>query len=403
MSVEAVLSTQVIDTTSVGRSVMTAANAAAARSAIGAGTGSGDLVAANNLSDLASAATARTNLGLGTLATQSGTFSGTSSGTNTGDQTTVSGNAGSATVLQTARTINGVSFDGSANITVTAAGSTLSDTVTVAKGGTGLTALGTALQVLRVNAGATALEYAAASGGSPGGTSGQVQFNNAGAFGGAAAVVYATSGTHIIVTAQTTGSIPICVKAVASQTANLLESQISTGSVRAKITSIGDFSNPRTASEAECFGSGANAGDWGTAIGKSATNNNGYGFAAGRNAVAGSAGVAIAANSNCLDDSIAIGYTASAPNGYSYAFGRGAATTATGQVVFVSATHLLLTGATAKFSTSTSFEAFQIDRNTTAGQTRLLLWDIDKGSLQRVSIGAADSGGTGFKVLRVPN
>jgi hypothetical protein len=76
----------------------------------------------------------------------------------------VSGNAGSATVLQTARTINGVSFDGSANITVTAAGSTLSDTVTVAKGGTGLTALGTALQVLRVNAGATALEYATAGG-----------------------------------------------------------------------------------------------------------------------------------------------------------------------------------------------------------------------------------------------
>jgi len=39
-----------------------------------------------NLSDLASASTARANLGLGTLATQSGTFSGTSSGTNTGDQ-----------------------------------------------------------------------------------------------------------------------------------------------------------------------------------------------------------------------------------------------------------------------------------------------------------------------------
>jgi len=44
-----------------------------------------------------------------------------------------------ATTLHTARNINGVSFNGSANITVTAAGSTLSDTVTVAKGGTGAT------------------------------------------------------------------------------------------------------------------------------------------------------------------------------------------------------------------------------------------------------------------------
>jgi len=47
--------------------------------------------------------------------------------------------ADTATTLHTARTINGVSFDGSANITVTAAGSTLSNTVTVAKGGTGAT------------------------------------------------------------------------------------------------------------------------------------------------------------------------------------------------------------------------------------------------------------------------
>lgn len=86
-----------LSTTSYGRSVLIQANAAALRSLAG----------------------------LGTLATQNGTFSGTSSGTNTGDQTTISGNAGTATSLQTARTINGVNFNGTANITVTAAAGTL--------------------------------------------------------------------------------------------------------------------------------------------------------------------------------------------------------------------------------------------------------------------------------------
>lgn len=55
---------------------------------------------------------------LGSLAFQSGTF----------PQTSVTGNAGTATALQTARTINGVSFDGTAAITVPAAAGTLTGT-----------------------------------------------------------------------------------------------------------------------------------------------------------------------------------------------------------------------------------------------------------------------------------
>ena len=58
---------------------------------------------------------------------------------------------GSAATLTTPRTINGVNFDGSGPITVPAAGSTLTDTVTVANGGTGLTTVG-ANQILTGNA-----------------------------------------------------------------------------------------------------------------------------------------------------------------------------------------------------------------------------------------------------------
>jgi hypothetical protein len=45
----------------------------------------------------------------------------------------------------------------------------------------------------------------------------------------------------------------------------------------------------------------------------------------------------------------------------------------------------------------------KFDGNSTAGNTRLLIWDVDNANLERVSVGAADSGGSGFKVLRIAN
>lgn len=38
-----------------------------------------------------------------------------------------------------------------------------------------------------------------------------------------------------------------------------------------------------------------------------------------------------------------------------------------------------------------------------AGNTGMMLWDVDNNTLERVTVGVADSGGAGFKVLRIPN
>ena len=45
----------------------------------------------------------------------------------------------------------------------------------------------------------------------------------------------------------------------------------------------------------------------------------------------------------------------------------------------------------------------KIDNDSTSGNTRFLIYDVDNATLERVSVGAADSGGVGFKVLRIPN
>lgn len=52
---------------------------------------------------------------------------------------------------------------------------------------------------------------------------------------------------------------------------------------------------------------------------------------------------------------------------------------------------------------ATVASALQADASTTAGNTRMLVYDVDNATVERVSVGSADSGGAGFKVLRIPN
>lgn len=48
-------------------------------------------------------------------------------------------------------------------------------------------------------------------------------------------------------------------------------------------------------------------------------------------------------------------------------------------------------------------EALRVDITATALDTALMIYDTDNATLERVTVGAADSGGAGFKVLRIPN
>jgi len=98
--------------------------------------------------------------------------------------------AADATTLATARAINGVNFDGSAAITVPAAGSTLTDTVTVAKGGTGATSFADKSVIITQDSGTDTLAAVAMS------TNGQLLIG--GTSGPAVATLTAGAGISVI-------------------------------------------------------------------------------------------------------------------------------------------------------------------------------------------------------------
>jgi len=160
---------------------------------------------------------------------------GTGMLTATGFTGPLTGVASTATALASARTINGVSFDGTGNITVTAAGSTLSDTVPVSKGGTGATSLADKAVLISQDTGTDTVGAVALT------TSGQVIIG--GSSGPAAATL--TAGSNITIT-NGDGSISIAAAAAGTPTAiTVADSSNTTASVAFFESATGDL-GPKT-------------------------------------------------------------------------------------------------------------------------------------------------------------
>ena len=137
------------------------------------------------------------------------------------------GNADTATALATARAINGVDFDGTGAITVTAAGSTLSDTVTVAKGGTNATSFADKSVIITQDSGTDTLAAVAMS------TNGQLLIGGS----SGPAVATLTAGNGIAVT-NADGGITIATNLTAGDGLTLNTADIDLDASLTTVTSL---------------------------------------------------------------------------------------------------------------------------------------------------------------------
>ena len=355
------------------------------------------------------------------------TATGGVSGNVTGNLT---GNASTATALATARNINGVSFNGTADITVTAAAGTLSGS-TLASGVTAssLTSVGT-LTSLNV-AGATTLTTA----GSQFSLVGSTRTGGFRVTGSLLEFRDVTGGTNIATLDLASGQLSaLYAMSVAGNLAvdtntlfvdavnNAVGIQTATPAYPLQVRRSGgagslgiSIDNAVSARTVQYFAIGDSTADttahaWYTRAG-TATD-------VLRLALdyPGNLGLGVTPSAWGIGKAIEVGATGNAIwgvqaadmrllvnayyDGTNYRYNH----TATAGRYDCGAIHSWFTAPSGTAGNAISFtERARVDGTTTAGQTALLLWDVDNGTLERVTVGASDSGGTGFKVLRIPN
>lgn len=114
-----------------------------------------------------------------------------------------------------------------------------------------------------------------------------------------------------------------------------------------------------------------------------------------------------------VDFGITTGTSDGADSGLIYIAGGGAVSETRGAYIYLPGNEHAANGAATLASGNhasafvgikvAGIEKLKVDQTITATHTALSIWDVDNAALERVTVGAADSGGAGFKLLRVPN
>lgn len=184
---------------------------------------------------------------------------------------------------------------------------------------------------------ADGLKWAAGGGGggTPGGTTGQFQYNNAGAFGGTAAAIYSTAGNLVVITAQADSDIPLTVQGhSATQTGKLWRAVDYTGTEVGSLSHDGSQLVLAASNNPFCIGASSSvsiAGD--LAIGyASQASGQGTAFGYATNGTSSGTALGFLANASGGGGSVAVGSNSAATGATSFALGAGASATMTAGV-----------------------------------------------------------------------
>lgn len=266
-------------------------------------------------------------------------------------------------------------------------------------------------------------------GGSPAGPNKSVQYNNGGSFGGSAKLQW-DDGTNTLTLGSTAADTVISTPANGAGIARGLvlssgPSNSASTPPQTKVVGSNNVGAGNSGPVALIAGLASGAGNGGVALVQAGQSNGGglggnLQLLAGNSLTSGAGNVTISAGSGPVGSSGNVSITANTPTtgtGGTVTIQSGSSSLGDGGAITIQAGNADVTNnggqVTIKGGSGLNpgtvllqsgvAQCAQFDATASANNIRMSVWDVTAAALRRVTIGAADSGGAGFRVLRIPN